>query len=243
MTNRRKSRHEDHLPRLRRRLELLGVVGATAGGNARPSRLLARSRGDRSSEPARHAHGRARGDLVVVAFEQRDASGGDAVRVRVHGSHPWADSRGHTRERHENYSPRTRDPAVARRTRCGSIRYPRRRLRHGSLGGVPCEDESLGGSHADRRGPRRRDARWIGAEGASVMVEVIFPRNGEPWTPAEEEWLLRIYEEIEQEPKLVFWAGAWRKHPMYHAAKRLGRTPTTVSQRRREVLKCRARRH
>lgn len=52
-------------------------------------------------------------------------------------------------------------------------------------------------------------------------------RRGEPWTPAEEDRLRRIYK---RRPKVV-WCGKERTKPMYAAALALKRTPCACAGR------------
>jgi hypothetical protein len=52
-------------------------------------------------------------------------------------------------------------------------------------------------------------------------------RSGEPWTPAEEDRLRRIY----RARRKVVWLGRERRKPMYAAAKALKRTPCACAGR------------
>src|SRR4029079_18795104 len=79
--------HEGHLPRLRRRPELVGMVGAPAAAHQGSTLVPAGPGSDRTPEPARRTHGSARGDLLLVEDHRRDEAGGDAVRVRIHRRH------------------------------------------------------------------------------------------------------------------------------------------------------------
>lgn len=56
---------------------------------------------------------------------------------------------------------------------------------------------------------------------------MVFPRKGEPWTPAEEARLMRIY----RQRGWVVWCEKRRTRPMYRAAKALGRTPCACAGR------------
>lgn len=59
-------------------------------------------------------------------------------------------------------------------------------------------------------------------------------RNGEPWTAADDARLLAIFAAGQGRVK---WLGDWRKHPMYVAAKQLGRSPGTCAERHWRLLR------
>lgn len=56
------------------------------------------------------------------------------------------------------------------------------------------------------------------------------PRNGEPWTAAEEKRLMAIYRRGTR-GRPVIWFGKPRTKPMYRAAKALGRSPVACAAR------------